>query len=258
MKETDYSAANEKPFFSVITVCYNSEKWIECALESMLQQTFGDYEYIIIDGASRDRTLEIIETYKEKFTGKLKLVSEPDRGIYDAMNKGIRMASGTVVGILNSDDYYEPEALEIIHREYDPEKPYQILYGMIHIVDPKGTLKKIFWGSHQFINEQPVVHPACFITNKLYKDKGLYSLEYRYASDYDFLMRMTRDSEVLFKPVFKVLSNFREGGQSEKPEATMEHFRVLRENGVISDEKCKREIGILRMKNSMKHLFRRK
>ena len=85
----------------------------------------------------------------------------------------------------------------------------------------------------------------------------MYSLEYRYASDYDFLMRMTRDPEVLFKPVFKVLSNFREGGQSEKPEATMEHFRVLMENGVISEKKYKRETTILRMKTRMKHLLKR-
>lgn len=256
MKNTDFSIVSKEPFFSIITVCYNSEKWIACALESMLWQTFSDYEYIIIDGASTDRTVEIVKSYEDQFTGKLKIVSEPDQGIYDAMNKGIKMASGTVVGILNSDDYYEPNALEIIRNEYDAEKPYQVLYGMINIVDPDGTLKKVFWGSHQFINEQPVVHPACFITNKLYKEKGLYSLKYRYASDYDFLMRMTRDPEVLFKPVFKVLSNFREGGQSEKPEATMEHFRVLMENGVISEKKCKQETTILRIKTRMKHLLK--
>ena len=95
-------------------------------------------------------------------------------------------------------------------------------------MDPDKTLRKVFWGSHQFIHEQPLAHPACFITKKLYGDKGLYSLSYRYASDYDFLLRMSKDPEVTFKPVFRILSNFREGGSSEKPEATIEGIRALR------------------------------
>lgn len=243
-----------KPMFSIITVCYNSEQWIRDALESMLQQSFTDYEYIIVDGASTDHTLEIVESYREQFGGKLTVVSEPDKGIYDAMNKGIRKASGTVIGILNSDDYFVPETLETVSRVYNSGVPYQILYGMINIVDPDKTLRKVFWGSHQFIHEQPIVHPACFITKKLYEDKGLYSLSYRYASDYDFLLRMSKDPEVVFTPVFKVLSNFREGGNSERFEAKIESCRALLENGYISEKEFQKRIHSLKMMNHMKRM----
>lgn len=244
--------------FSIITVCFNSERWIGDALESMLLQTYSDYEYIVVDGASTDHTVEIIESYREKFGGKLKLVSEPDHGIYDAMNKGIQMTSGALVGILNSDDYYEPDALETVSKQYDPEKPYQVLYGMIHIVDQEKNLKKIFWGSHQFIQEQPVAHPACFVTRKLYEDKGLYSLNYRYASDYDFLMRMTRDPEVVFTPVFKVLSNFREGGCSEKPETVRESCRISMENGFMTEKEYERWLRHFRLKKMIRSLRSRR
>lgn len=241
-----------KPMFSIITVCFNSEKWIRDTLESMLWQTFTDYEYIIVDGASTDHTIEIIESYRNKFGKKLAVISEPDKGIYDAMNKGIRKASGSVVGILNSDDYFEPKTLEIVNREYEPEKPYQILYGMINIVDQDKTLRKVFWGSHHFIHEQPLAHPACFITKKLYKEKGLYSLSYRYSSDYDFLLRMSKDSEVIFKPIFEVLSNFREGGNSERFEAKLESCNALLQNGYISEKEYKKRINSLRVINTMK------
>ncbi|MDR2407546.1 MAG: glycosyltransferase, partial [Bacteroidales bacterium] len=91
---------------SIITVCYNSEKYIRSAIESVLGQTYENIEYILVDGASTDRTLDIIKEYESKFNGRMCWMSEPDNGIYNAMNKGIAMASGEVVGILNSDDFF--------------------------------------------------------------------------------------------------------------------------------------------------------
>lgn len=91
---------------SVITVCYNSVATLQDTLESVLRQTCPDVEYIVVDGASKDGTRELIEKYAPKFSGRMKWISEPDQGIYDAMNKGIRMATGDVIGFLNSDDYY--------------------------------------------------------------------------------------------------------------------------------------------------------
>lgn len=99
---------------SIITACYNSEKTIERTLKSVLAQTYSNYEYIIIDGMSTDDTLKIIDAYRNAFGSKLKVVSERDSGIYNAMNKGIKMASGELVGIINSDDWYEPDALQTI------------------------------------------------------------------------------------------------------------------------------------------------
>ena len=104
--------------FSIVTVCYNSEKTIETTIKSILNQTCQDYEYWIIDGKSTDRTVQIIQQYEPLFQGKLKWISEKDQGIYDAMNKGIAHSSGEIIGILNSDDYYEDDALEKIAKAY--------------------------------------------------------------------------------------------------------------------------------------------
>ena len=102
------------PEFSIITVCFNSEKTIQRTLQSVLDQTYENYEYIIVDGASTDRTIDIVRSFMPLFNGKMRVISEPDQGIYDAMNKGIRNAKGTLIGMVNSDDYYEPDALENI------------------------------------------------------------------------------------------------------------------------------------------------
>ena len=99
-------------FLSIITVCYNSAGTIRQTFESVLQQDFNDYEYIVVDGASTDGTLGIIQEYLPKFNGKMRYVSEKDNGIYDAMNKGIRMAQGEVIGLVNSDDFYEKNAFD--------------------------------------------------------------------------------------------------------------------------------------------------
>lgn len=109
---------------SIITACYNSEKTIERTLKSVLAQTYSNYEYIIIDGMSTDDTLKIIDAYRNAFGSKLKVVSERDSGIYNAMNKGIKMASGELVGIINSDDWYEPDALQTIVYSFKQQRTF--------------------------------------------------------------------------------------------------------------------------------------
>src|SRR5690554_4736848 len=107
---------------SVITVCYNSERFIRTAIESVLSQSNGSVEYILVDGFSTDNTVSIIKKYEPLFKGRLKYISEPDQGLYDAMNKGIRMATGDIVGILNSDDFfYDEEVLSTVVKAFkDP------------------------------------------------------------------------------------------------------------------------------------------
>ena len=102
--------------FSIITICFNSEKTIERTIKSVLAQTCRDYEYIIVDGASKDSTLDIVKRYEPMFEGRMKWKSEPDKGIYNAMNKGIKRASGDIIGIVNSDDWLEPDALENVQK----------------------------------------------------------------------------------------------------------------------------------------------
>ena len=101
----------ENKLVTVITPCFNSEKTIRKTIESVLNQTYHNIEYLIIDGASTDKTVEIAKSYEQAFGGRMKIYSEPDKGIYDAMNKGIRLAGGELVGIVNSDDYYETDAV---------------------------------------------------------------------------------------------------------------------------------------------------
>ena len=105
--------------FSIITICFNSEKTIERTIKSVLTQTFADYEYIIVDGGSRDSTLDIVKKYEPLFEGRMKWKSESDRGIYDAMNKGIMRSSGTIIGIVNSDDWLDSEALDVVAHYYN-------------------------------------------------------------------------------------------------------------------------------------------
>ena len=108
--------------FSIITATYNSGKTLRDTMESVLGQTYRDIEYLIIDGASTDDTLAIVRSYESRFGGRLRYLSEPDHGIYDAMNKGLRMATGDVVGILNSDDFYTSDGvLERVARAGRPE-----------------------------------------------------------------------------------------------------------------------------------------
>ncbi len=113
-----------KPKISIITPCLNSEKTIRDTMESVLHQTYKNIEYIIVDGGSEDRTLEIIHEYEHLFNGRLKYISEKDNGIYDAMNKGIRQSKGKLIGIIGSDDYYETDAVEKVaaHMTKDVNK----------------------------------------------------------------------------------------------------------------------------------------
>jgi glycosyltransferase involved in cell wall biosynthesis len=154
--------------FTIITVCYNSEKTIERTIQSVLHQTCQNYEYIIVDGASTDGTMNIVRKYEPLFQGKLKCISEPDQGIYDAMNKGIHEADGKLIGIVNSDDYYEPDALEIIQRTYCGEK-YQVLYGLLRTVQ-NGKEVMVYLKNHENLERDMIAHPSCFITKATYEE----------------------------------------------------------------------------------------
>ncbi len=222
-----------KYFFSVITVCYNSEKTIEKTLQSLLAQTYQNFEYIIVDGASKDSTLDIVKRYQPLFGEKMRIVSEPDKGIYDAMNKGIAMATGDIVGIVNSDDFYEPEALEIINRSYDGGA-HEILYGMQNVRTLDGRLKRIDFYHHDFLESHMINHPACFITRDTYTDFGLYSLAYRSSSDLDFLLNRKQEQKTTFIPVYEILTNFTVGGESSGAKGHMETFQIWYKNGYIS------------------------
>ncbi len=242
----------EQVMFSIITPCFNSEKTIKRTLESVLNQTCQDYEYIIIDGGSTDKTLNIIKSYKPFFKEKLKVVSEKDDGIYDAMNKGIYRAQGEIIGIINSDDYYENNALENILQYYDKKKKYQILYGMMRIINAEEQELSIVFYHHRNLNNQIINHPSSFVTSKLYKELGTYNTDYKSVSDYDFMLKMAQNEKVVFTPVYNIIANFTKGGISGSYIGIQETNSVKYKYKLISG----RNYWLTRVKNFMKYIMK--
>jgi len=181
---------------SIITVCYNSEKYIQSTIESVLNQTYENIEYIVIDGCSNDGTVTIIKEYESKFNGRMKWISEPDKGIYDAMNKGIKMATGDVVGILNSDDFYiENTVIEQVADTFTQNKETQIVFGDVLFVKPDNLDKTVrYYRSKNFTPKRfrfgfMPAHPT-FFTYKTNFDKiGYYKIKYTIAADFELLLR---------------------------------------------------------------------
>jgi glycosyltransferase involved in cell wall biosynthesis len=173
---------------SVITVVYNGQDTILDTIESVLSQTHDNIEYIIIDGGSTDATLDIVRKYFDKISV---VVSEPDNGIYDAMNKGVMLATGEVVAILNADDYYvNQHVLENISNCY----PFDILATSTVVESNEGSA--VFHPSHFDVGKlylrMPFMHPSSFVSRKVYERIGLYSQKYSLAADCDFLMRCSK------------------------------------------------------------------
>ncbi len=221
--------------FSIITVCFNSERTIERTIKSVLDQTCQDYEYIIIDGASNDRTPDIIHQYESLFGGKMKLISEEDQGIYDAMNKGIRMASGELIGIVNSDDYYEKDALENVSEAYEGYD-YTIIYGLLRtVLDGKEVM--VHLKNHEFLEKDMITHPTCFITRKTYERFGGYSLRYPYSADYEFMLRIRNEEDVRFVKLYTIISNLSLGGVSGTVKGYRDTMKLLHEYGLIESRK---------------------
>ena len=215
--------------FSIITVCFNSGKTIRKTFESVLNQTVTDYEYIVVDGASTDDTLEIIKEYEPKFNGRMCYVSEPDKGIYDAMNKGIRMAQGEIIGIVNSDDYYETDALEKLIPYL--ENPADVYYGIIRTFNEEGEVA-ILRHSHLSWKNTSVQHPAFFVSKQAYEKYGLFDLQYKISADHELALRFIK-ANARFVPVNAVLTNYSLGGVSSLS-PTYEVHKIRFRYGFIS------------------------
>lgn len=202
----------EKLLVSIVTPCFNSEKTIKRTIESVLNQTYDNIEYIIIDGGSTDNTLNIIKEYNNNLNGKIRVISEKDNGIYDAMNKGISLCNGELIGIINSDDWYENDAIEKICSNFNGEK-YNVLYGMVKVWE-NNIIRNIYFRSHQFIEKRMIAHPTCFVTKNIYEDFGMFNLEYKSSADYELILRFSLNKEIKFTPVYDIIANFTAGGMS--------------------------------------------
>lgn len=214
----------QKTLVSIITVCWNSEKYIRDTLESVLNQTYKNIQYIIIDGKSTDKTLSIIDEYKEQFGDRLTLVSEKDSGIYNAMNKGLALVKGELVGIINSDDYYELDAVEKMVEQYELHGS-GVYYGYERSLKDEKEYCIVRKNPH-FLNETMLAHEATFITNDIYKKIGNFNENYRIVADNDLMLRIKK-AEINFFPVNAIISNFRFGGTSDSLKTNLERRKLL-------------------------------
>lgn len=215
---------NDKPLISIITPTLNSERYIRDNITSILNQSYPDIEHIIVDGGSKDKTLSIVADLDPNAV----VISEPDKGISDAFNKGIRMASGDIIAILNSDDYYAHDVLHDVAEVYKSSDFNFILHGDIRFFnDGKSYRKKprplpdIF-----FYIDLPYYHPTVFVPRKIYEDVGLFDLTYKIAMDYDFLLRAKlKGYQFEYLPI--IIAHFRLGGTANL-NAVKCHKEVLR------------------------------
>ena len=203
---------------SIITVCYNSDKTICDTIESVLAQNYSDIEYIVIDGGSIDDTLNIIKEHESSIDI---MISESDKGIYDAMNKGIRFSSGEVVSFLNSDDFYEsPDVISDVVNQFKSNPESNLVFGDVVIVEPSNTQKIVrFYNSYKFrtwklrFGWMPP-HPASFFKRSAYELAGMFNLDYKIAADYELFVRMLMVHKFNFTRINKVLVRMRAGGLS--------------------------------------------
>ncbi len=240
------NAARQLPLISVITVCRNSAATLARAFDSMLQQSHPSIDYVVVDGASTDWTVEIVRHYETRFATKglrFRWISEPDQGIYDAMNKGIAMAQGEIIGILNSDDFYEPNTLQVVAQASVANPDAGILYGFLRVlVDGKELQTYRYRYEHYLLDKEMGVfsgtqHPACFVWRSVYEQIGTFDTQFPISADYDFLLRAMKMS-IHFQSIDAVLSNFSWGGASVKrtdSDRLQERYHVLSKNGLLSD-----------------------
>lgn len=202
---------------SLITPSYNSAKTIARTIESVIAQNYPDLEYIIIDGASTDNTAEIVKTYQNKIN--IKFVSEKDSGIYDAMNKGLRLATGDIIGILNSDDLFDNN--QVLQKVADNFSDVTIegVYGDVKYFSNDVNKTVRYWraGKYQegrLNNGWTIPHPALFVRKKVYEECGLFNIDFKIAGDYEFIFRLLKIYKIKVKYIQQALVRMYNGGTS--------------------------------------------
>jgi len=208
-----------QPLVSIVTVCLNAEEHIGQAVESVLAQTYQPIEYVVVDGGSSDATLEIVRGYEPRFEGQMRWVSEPDEGLYDAMNKGVGMARGELVGILNADDYYEPDAVMRAVATWQANPEAGVVYGDLRTIAADGVAHRIDTPSPVTLammrRRMTPYHPAMFVTAATYRQLGGYDTRYPLAADYDLVLRWAEEG-VTFARIDAVVTNFSLQGESHR------------------------------------------
>ncbi len=220
-----------QPKITIITVCYNSEETIKDSIDSVVIQSYENIEYLIIDGLSKDNTLDIVNQYKDKIA---KVISEKDKGMYDAINKGIKLATGEIIAILNSDDaYFDSNVIQDIVTKMQENKS-DALYADLNYVDRIDTSKVIrYWKSGKykqgdFFKGWMPPHPAFFVRKKVYDQYGSFNLDLKSAADYELMLRFIHKHQISLSYLERVVVKMRVGGMSNA--SLMNRLKANRED----------------------------
>ena len=202
---------------SLITVTYNSSKTLIDTLQSVLSQSYSDIEYIIVDGASKDNTVSIIKDYEPQFQGRMKWISESDKGLYDAMNKGIRMATGDVVGILNSDDLFmDNKVLADVAAAFDEQT--DAIFGNLYFVDQEDVsqIVRVWKGSpyKSFKSGWHPAHPTFYVRREVYEKFGGFDTSFDVSADFELMLRLIEKHGIRTMYLDRYMVRMRMGGES--------------------------------------------
>jgi len=227
---------------SIVTTSFNSASTIKDTIDSVLSQDYNNLEYIIADGGSKDGTLDIIKSYDDP---RIRWISEPDKGIYDGMNKGIKMATGEVVGIINSDDFYKNPAVLSAVADGFSDKDIEAVFGDVRFVNPGNLTKTVrYYSSKRFKPSKfrfgfMPAHPTFFTKKKWFDKLGYYQTDYKIAADYELLIRFLYKHKLPYKYLPLDMIVMRTGGASTKSIKSnyilnQEIVRGCRENGITT------------------------
>ena len=225
---------------SILTVVYNRADVIRDTIESVLSQTYKNIEYIIIDGASTDSTMDVVNEYKDKIS---KIISEPDRGLYDAINKGIKEATGDVIGLIHSDDFYlDNLVIQRVVDTFKKENKHMLFADLLYIKgDNKDKVLRYYSAKNFTVKKLKYgfmpPHPTLFVKKEVYEKYGLYKIDYKIAADYEMFVRLLLVNKLSFSYIHLPIVKMRVGGVSSggirrKIECNIEVVRAIKSNGI--------------------------
>lgn len=243
------------PLVTIITVCLNSQSTIRETVESVINQTYENIEYIIVDGGSRDKTLDIIREFEDHIW---KWISEPDEGMYDAINKGLSLANGDIIGIINSDDYYARDAVGAVVEASLDHPEVDVFFGNLNMLSKEddGSYEEIKGSLEGLSKDMTLNHPTCFLRREAYEGRA-FRTDYRIVADYELMLRLRKEG-ARFYHIDKPLAFFRYGGVSSigTREYFLELYSLKREYSLISATQFGRLKMSLFVKTALKKLLR--
>ena len=249
--------------FSIVTSTYNSAKTLRDTFESVLNQTYKDYEYWVIDGVSKDDTIAIIKEYEPKFEGRMKWISEPDKGIYDAMTKGFQKCTGDVLMLINSDDLFaRPNVLQMVADKFEENPDADCVYADLFYVSQDNVQNIVrVWktGMQKPFNKGWLpAHPTFYVKKKIYDKYGYFDLSYKLAADFELMLRFVEKYHIKLVYLKESLVRMRLGGATSKNlkniyRQNKECYNAFKNNGI----KCSLFYIFYRFLPKIKQFFRK-